>query len=76
MDINQKIKEVIAEHLGLPLSDVSEEKSLSKDLGADSMDAVDLLMAMNETFNTKLPSEELDQVETVQQLIDLVKANQ
>ncbi|MCH9643280.1 MAG: acyl carrier protein [Gammaproteobacteria bacterium] len=76
MNIDQTVKEVIAEHLGLPIADVTEEKSLSQDLGADSLDAIDLLFAMNETFNIKLPSEKLENIETVQQLIEFVKAHQ
>jgi acyl carrier protein len=75
MSIEQEVKELIAEHLGLALDQVQLQHSLSNDLGADSMDAVDLLLGLNEAFKLNMVFRELDQIETVAQLVDLVKSH-
>jgi acyl carrier protein len=75
MSLEQEVKEVIAEHLGLAVDQIDTHHSLSGDLGADSMDAVDLLLGLNEAFKLNMVFRELDHIETVAQLVDLVKSH-
>ncbi len=72
----EKIQEVIAERLGVDISQVTPEKSFTEDLGADSLDTVELVMALEEEFNIDIPDEEAENITTVQQAIDFVATNQ
>jgi len=71
--IKQRMKTVICEHLGVEASQVTESASLVEDLGADSLDALDLLMAVNEEFGTRIPAEKLPEILTVQDMINEVE---
>jgi len=73
-DLEEKLRQVISEHLGVDESTVVSTANFADDLGADSLDALDLLMAVNEEFGTKIPAEELPEIQTVQQMVDKVKA--
>lgn len=64
------IKAVIAENLGVAESEITEEKSFSQDLGADSLDSVELIMALEDKFGISIPDEEAEKLTTVGKLIN------
>ena len=72
MSIEQKVKSIVAEQLGVAESEVKNESSFSEDLGADSLDVVELVMALEEAFGCDIPDEEAEKITTVQQAIDFV----
>ena len=74
-DIEARVKKIIAEQLGVPEADVTNEKAFVADLGADSLDTVELVMALEDEFETENPDEEAEKITTVQQAIDYVKSH-
>ena len=72
----EKIKEIIASQLGVEIDEVAPESSFVDDLGADSLDTVELVMALEEEFDCEIPDEEAEKLATVQDAIDYVLANQ
>jgi acyl carrier protein len=66
-NVEQRVKKIVAEQLG-----VKNESSFVDDLGADSLDTVELVMALEEEFETEIPDEEAEKITTVQQAIDYV----
>ncbi len=75
-DIEERVKKIIVDMLGVKEEDVVPEASFVNDLGADSLDTVELLMALEEEFKTEIPDEEAEQINTVQAAIDYIKAHQ
>ena len=73
--IEQRVKEIIVEQLGVEEEEVSPEASFIDDLGADSLDTVELVMAFEEEFNIEIPDEDAEGITTVQDAIDYIKAN-
>ena len=73
-DVDAKVKKIISEQLGVPESDVKLESSFVNDLGADSLDTVELVMALEEEFSVEIPDEDAEKIATVQNAIDYVKA--
>ena len=73
--IDQRVKEIIVEQLGVEEDEVSPEASFIDDLGADSLDTVELVMAFEEEFNIEIPDEDAEGITTVQDAIDYIKAN-
>ena len=73
--IEQRVKEIIVEQLGVEEDEVSPEASFIDDLGADSLDTVELVMAFEEEFNIEIPDEEAERISTVQDAIDYIKTN-
>jgi acyl carrier protein len=73
--IEQRVKEIIVEQLGVEEDEVSPEASFIDDLGADSLDTVELVMAFEEEFNIEIPDEDAEGISTVQDAIDYIKAN-
>ncbi|MEM7647293.1 MAG: acyl carrier protein [Pseudomonadota bacterium] len=69
-EIPAKVKEVITEQLGVDPERVKSEASFIDDLGADSLDIVELVMAMEETFEIEIPDEEAEKLKTVQDVAD------
>ena len=69
------MKEIIVEQLGVEEDEVSPEASFADDLGADSLDTVELVMAFEEEFNIEIPDEDAEGIATVQDAIDYIKAN-
>ena len=61
----EKVKEIIAQQLGKNIEDIKEESKFIEDLGADSLDTVELVMALEEAFNTEIPDEEAEKLKTV-----------
>jgi acyl carrier protein len=74
-NIEQRVKKIVAEQLGVNESDVKNESSFVNDLGADSLDTVELVMALEEEFETEIPDEEAEKITTVQQAIDYIAAH-
>ena len=73
--IEQRVREIIVEQLGVEEDEVSPEASFVDDLGADSLDTVELVMAFEEEFNIEIPDEDAEGITTVQDAIDYIKAN-
>ena len=74
-DIEARVKKIIAEQLGVEESQVTNEKAFVADLGADSLDTVELVMALEEEFECEIPDEDAEKITSVQQAIDYVKAH-
>ena len=74
-DIEARVKKIIAEQLGVAESEVTPEKAFVADLGADSLDTVELVMALEEEFECEIPDEDAEKITSVQQAIDYVKAH-
>ena len=70
-----RIKEIIVEQLGVNENDVTMDASFIDDLGADSLDMVELIMAMEEEYNFELPEEDAEKISTVGEAIEYIKAN-
>ncbi len=73
--IEERVKKIIAEQLGVNEGEITNESSFVDDLGADSLDTVELVMALEEDFGTEIPDEEAEKITTVQQAIDYVKSH-
>ena len=76
MRIVDRVKKIVAEQLGVKAEEVTNSASFVDDLGADSLDTVELVMALEEEFETEIPDEEAEKITTVQAAIDYVNANQ
>ena len=70
--IEERVKKIIIEQLGVKEEEVKPEASFENDLGADSLDTVELVMALEEEFETEIPDEEDEKIKTVQAAIDYV----
>jgi acyl carrier protein len=73
-DVEAKVKKIISEQLGVPEGDVKPEASFVNDLGADSLDTVELVMALEEEFGVEIPDEDAEKIATVGNAIDYIKA--
>ncbi len=74
-ELEQKVKKIIAEQLGKNELDIKNEASFIEDLGADSLDTVELVMALEDSFKIQIPDEQQENLRTVQQAIDFIRAN-
>lgn len=75
-NIEERVKKIVAEQLGVKEEEVKNESSFVEDLGADSLDTVELVMALEEEFETEIPDEEAEKITTVQAAIDYVNSHQ
>ena len=75
-DIEQKVKDIIINELGVEAEKVTREASFVEDLGADSLDTVELVMAFEEEFGMEIPDEEAEKLQTVGDAIDYISSNQ
>jgi acyl carrier protein len=71
-DIVEKVKQIIAEQLGVDEGEVTPTASFVDDLGADSLDQVELVMALEEAFDVEIPDEDAEKIRTVQDAIDYI----
>ena len=69
----EKMKELIAEQLNCPAEEIKMESSFKEDLGADSLDLFELVMSLEDTYGVEIPSEELEQLTTVESVVDYLK---
>ena len=74
-DIEQRVKKIVAEQLGTKEADLKNTSSFVDDLGADSLDTVELVMALEEEFDCEIPDEEAEKITTVQQAVDYINKN-
>jgi acyl carrier protein len=72
----ERVKKIVVEHLGVEAEKVSEEASFIDDLGADSLDIVELVMAFEEEFGVEIPDDAAEKIATVKDAIDYIEANQ
>jgi acyl carrier protein len=75
MNIEEKVKAIICEQLSVAEEDVVAQASFVDDLGADSLDLVEMIMAMEEAFNISIADEDAEKIRTVQDAIDYIKAH-
>lgn len=69
----EKMKEIIAEQLGVEEDEITLDTSFKEDLGADSLDLFELTMALEEEYDIEIPAEELEEIETVNDVVEYLK---
>ena len=74
-DIAERVKKIVAEHLGVEPEKVTDGASFIDDLGADSLDTVELVMAFEEEFGVEIPDDAAEKIATVKDAIDYIEAN-
>jgi acyl carrier protein len=74
-NIEQRVKKIVSEQLGVKEEEIQNASAFVDDLGADSLDTVELVMALEEEFECEIPDEEAEKITTVQQAIDYVSAH-
>ena len=72
-NVLERVKKVIVEQLGVDESEITLESSFVDDLGADSLDVVELIMALEEEFNVEIPDEDAEKIVTVGDALDYIK---
>lgn len=73
--VEERVEKIVIEQLGVKAEEVTKEASFVDDLGADSLDTVELVMALEEEFETEIPDEDAEKITTVQQAINYVTSN-
>jgi len=76
MAVSEKVKSIIVEQLGVDADEVTAEASFTEDLGADSLDIVELVMAFEEEFDIEIPDEDAEKIGRVQEAISYIEKNQ
>ena len=76
MSVEQKVKEIIVQQLGVNEEQVTEEASFIDDLGADSLDIVELIMALEEEYDIEIPDEDAEKIQTVKDVIGYIEERQ
>lgn len=72
MEIKEKIEAIVAEQLGVEKDKIKDDSSFVEDLGADSLDTVELVMALEEELGVEIPDDEAEKITTVQKAVDLI----
>ncbi len=75
-ELFEKVKKIIVEQLGVNAEEVTTESSFTEDLGADSLDTVELVMALEEEFEVEIPDEDAEKLTTVRAVLDYIKSHQ
>ena len=73
-DINERVKKIVIEHLGVDAEKVTDSAGFIDDLGADSLDTVELVMAFEEEFGVEIPDDAAEKIQTVQDAISFIEA--
>ena len=73
-EISSKIKKIVADHLGIDVAKIEDESSFIDDLGADSLDTVELVMAFEEEFGIEIPDEEAEKISTLEDAVSYIKS--
>lgn len=73
-DIAERVKKIVVEHLGVDAAKVTENASFIDDLGADSLDTVELVMAFEEEFSVEIPDDAAEKIVTVKDAVDFISA--
>jgi len=73
--VEQRVKKIVAEQLGVNEGDIKPESTFVDDLGADSLDTVELVMALEEEFECEIPDEEAEKITSVQQAVDYINTH-
>ena len=71
-NVEQRVKKIVAEQLGVNEAEIKNESSFVDDLGADSLDTVELVMAFEEAFDIEIPDEDAEKIRTVQDAVDYI----
>ena len=74
-NIEERVKSIVVKQLGVKEEEIKNESKFIDDLGADSLDTVELVMALEEEFETEIPDEEAEKITTVQQAVDYINNN-
>ncbi|MEJ5369831.1 MAG: acyl carrier protein [Bryobacteraceae bacterium] len=74
MSVRDKVKQLIVEHLGVEESAVEDNATITEDLGADSLDTVELIMVLEEAFDIDIPDSDAEKIKTVKDVIDYIEA--
>ena len=74
-DVSSKVKKIVADHLGIDEAKVTEESSFTDDLGADSLDTVELVMAFEEEFGCEIPDDAAEKIVTLKDAVTYLSAN-
>lgn len=72
--VEQRVKEILAEQLGVDESKITLDTNVVADLGADSLDLVEVLMSLEDEFNVSIPDEAIAEVKTVKQIVDFIES--
>ena len=75
MSIEERVRKIVCEQLGASDDEVKNDSSFVDDLGADSLDTVELVMALEEEFETEIPDEEAEKITTVKEAVDYIEAH-
>ena len=75
MDVFEKVKKILCDQLDLEEEQVTEEAEVIEDLGADSLDIVDLVMTLEEEFDTEIPDEDIENLKTVGDIVRYIEDN-
>jgi len=74
-NVEERVKQIIVEQLGVDAAEVTPQAHFVNDLGADSLDTVELVMALEEEFDTEIPDEQAEKIQTVGQAVEYIKAH-
>lgn len=72
MNVLEKVQEIVADHLGVAIEEVVPAAKIKDDLGADSLDLVELVMNLEEAFKLRIPEEDLQKISTIQDVVDYI----
>ena len=75
MSIEERVRKIVCEQLGVSDDEVNNDSSFVDDLGADSLDTVELVMALEEEFQLEIADEEAEKISTVQEAVDYINSN-